>query len=154
MGTMRLYLKVFALSIAMGLSACAGTPALSALSADDRDRLAAVLQTALEKNRTGQAANWESPTTGRRGTVVPLRTYKGPAGRDCRDFQETATAQGETDIAYGAACRDRTGAWRIVSAPSRYYPRYPSGYYDYDSDFGYGGYYRHYRFPFRDFDEY
>jgi surface antigen len=135
---------------AIALSACGGALPFTALTDADRSRLAAALQSALEHNRTGEAANWSSPETGRRGIVVPLRTYKDISGRDCREFQQTATVEGETDITFGAACRDADGVWRIVSAPSHYHPRYSGWYYPDTDDFGYGVYYGYppYRYPY------
>jgi surface antigen len=128
------------LLIAAAMAACGGTLTFAVLDRVDRDRLADALQLALEKNRTGEGANWSNPDTGHRGTVVPIRTFKGTGGSDCREFQQTATVSGETDIAFGSACRTTDGAWRIVDAPSRYHPRYTDHNTAYDHYFGYYGY--------------
>ena len=102
------------------LTACSGVSPTQALDAEDRGQLAAARANALENNKTGQATNWSNPKTGNRGTVVPTRTYKSGNGADCREFQQTTTVSGKTDLAYGASCRAAGGTWNIVSAPSRY----------------------------------
>ncbi|NKB59239.1 MAG: hypothetical protein GKS00_23190 [Alphaproteobacteria bacterium] len=134
-----------------GLSACGGVAPFSALGDEDRNQLAVAVQKALEENKTGQSVNWANSKTGRRGTVTPMRTYKDNVGVDCREFQQTATVAGETDIAFGAACRKAGGGWRIVDAPSRHHPRYTDYHDPYDHHFGYGGYYghRYHRYPRR-----
>jgi len=106
--------------LAGALGAC-GSPT-RALDPEDRKQLIAARANALEHNKTGQATNWSNPNTGHRGTVVPTRTYKSADGADCREFQQTTTVAGETDLAFGASCRESNGAWRVVSEPSRFRP--------------------------------
>jgi len=86
-------------------------------SLDDRDRrLAAVAaQQALEDNRTGQAATWRNPDSGHGGTIVPTRTYQAAGGQYCREFQQSVTIDGKRQDAYGTACRQPDGSWRIRS---------------------------------------
>jgi surface antigen len=119
--------------LAGALSACSGVSPTQALDAEDREQLAAARANALENNKTGQATNWFNAKTGNRGTMVPTRTYKSGNGADCREFQQTTTVSGVTDLAYGASCRAPGGTWKIVSEPSRYRPR-DDAYYHY----GYG----------------
>ena len=131
-----------------GLLVGCGSTLGERLDAVDRQLIMAATQEALEKNQTGEAKNWHNPKNGHRGTVVPTRTYK-ISGAHCREFQQTATVEGQTIIAYNAACRGAGGRWKseyyasldgvIADAP----PYHHSGYYGhhdphYRFGFGYG----------------
>ncbi len=70
-------------------------------------------QTALEHNKVGQTSSWKNPDSGAYGTVTPTRTYD-QAGTNCREYQQTITVGGKTEKAYGTACRQPDGSWRIV----------------------------------------
>jgi surface antigen len=133
------------------VTSCGGTAPFSALNLGDRELLAATLQTALENNRTGQGANWSNPATKSGGTVVPIRTYKGKSdsASDCREFQQTATVDGETDIAFGSACRTVDGVWRIVDISTHFHPRYTHPYDSYGRRFGYRGLYDYSYYSYR-----
>ena len=66
----------------------------------------------------GVAGTWVNPDTGNRGTVTPRRTYRvqrGATTRYCREFQQTITVGGKTERAYGRACRQPDGSWKIVN---------------------------------------
>ncbi len=63
----------------------------------------------------GQTITWENPDNGHRGTVTPARQGTNDAtGEYCREFQQTVTIGGRTERAYGIACRQPDGSWRIV----------------------------------------
>jgi surface antigen len=68
----------------------------------------------LENNRTGETSTWENPDTGHRGAITPTDTYRDDAGRPCREFQQTVYIGGEPEKAYGTACRQPDGSWKIV----------------------------------------
>ena len=103
--------SVLAMAVMGGLLAgCAATPG-ERLDAADRRLVVTATQEALENNKTGEGGNWLNPANGRRGTVVPMRTY-GSDARPCRGFQQTATIEERTIIAYDAACRDAAGRWK------------------------------------------
>jgi len=121
------------IGLALLAGACSGVSPNQALDGEDRELLIAARADALERNKTGQATNWSNPDTGHRGTVVPTRTYQAGNGADCREFQQTTTVSGVTDLAYGASCRTPEGTWEIVTEPSYYHP----GHDIYDR-FGYG----------------
>jgi len=84
---------------------------------DDTDRLR--MQQALESNRTNQTASWTNPDTGAHYEVKPVRTYtrKVPHKKPqyCREFQNTATINGEEQKVYGKACRQPDGSWKVVA---------------------------------------
>jgi len=82
---------------------------------DQRDkRLAAeAQQQALESARTGQAVPWSNPDTGHTGTVTPVRTFQGASGQYCREFQSDVIIDGKPDKAWGTACRQPDGSWKV-----------------------------------------
>ena len=81
---------------------------------DQRDkRLAAeAQQRALELAPTGTAVTWKNPDNGHAGTVTPERTYQS-GGTYCREFQSHVTVDGKPDRAYGTACRQPDGSWKV-----------------------------------------
>ena len=68
---------------------------------------------ALEYNRTGETVSWRNPDSGNSGTVTPTRTYQTASGRNCREYQTTVTVGGQSKDAYGTACRQGDGTWKI-----------------------------------------
>ena len=46
---------------------------------------------------------------------MPVRTVQQADGTYCREFQQTVTVGGRTEEAYGTACRQPDGSWKIVS---------------------------------------
>ena len=81
---------------------------------DQRDkRMAAeAQQRALETAPTGRPVAWTNPDTGHSGTVTPTRTYHSDRGY-CREFQNTVVIDGKNENAYGTACRQPDGSWKI-----------------------------------------
>jgi len=86
----------------------------NALDQRDRDLAAQAYQNSLENQRTGTTSTWRNPDSGHSGTVTPTRTYESASGQYCREFQQTVTVGGETQQAYGTACRQPDGSWKIV----------------------------------------
>ena len=90
-------------------------------SLDRADRLSAMqtAQVSLERNRIGQSSTWRNPDPRRQtyGSVTPLRTYR-ENGRYCREFQQDITVGGNTERAYGRACRQPDGTWQIMNNQS------------------------------------
>ncbi len=70
---------------------------------------------ALESNPSGQSSAWSNPDSGNSGTITPVRTSYSDSGQPCREYQQTVTIGGETQQAYGTACRQEDGSWRIVN---------------------------------------
>lgn len=81
---------------------------------DQRDkRLAAeAQQRALESAPTGKPVAWTNPDTGHAGTVTPVRTYQS-GNSYCREFQNQVTIDGKKENAYGTACRQPDGSWKV-----------------------------------------
>lgn len=63
----------------------------------------------------GQQITWSNPQSGNAGTITPQREGTDGAGNYCREFQSTVTVAGKSDQAYGTACRQPDGSWKIVN---------------------------------------
>jgi surface antigen len=79
----------------------------------DRQAMQQATQGTLERTPSGQPSTWSNPDSGHSGTVTPVRTYRTSTGQYCREFQQTVTISGQTQQAYGTACRQPDGTWRI-----------------------------------------
>ena len=87
---------------------------------DERDRLlmSRSTQTTLARGKSDVTSKWVNPDTGNRGTVTPKPAYqvrRGATTSYCREFQQTITVGGKTERAYGRACRQPDGSWKIVN---------------------------------------
>lgn len=85
------------------------------LDARDKQMAAQAAQKAFDDSRTGQPTVWNNPDTGNSGTVTPTRTYQLANGTYCREYKQTITVGGEQQQAYGTACRQPDGTWKIQS---------------------------------------
>jgi len=78
----------------------------------DQMTMAKTTQRTLEVVRDGETNTWRNPNTGNSGTVVPTRTYQSN-NTYCREFQQTVVVGGQQQSAYGTACRQPDGTWKI-----------------------------------------
>jgi len=62
----------------------------------------------------GETIRWNNPDSGNYGTVTPTKDGTSSKGNYCREFQQSVTISGRTEQAYGVACRQPDGSWRIV----------------------------------------
>ncbi len=85
-------------------------------SLDQSDRLAMErnAQYALEHTQTNATTSWQNPDTGNNGAITPTQTYKTAEGRYCREYNQTITVGGAQQQAYGTACRQPDGNWKII----------------------------------------
>lgn len=107
--------KLAATAIGVLLGAFVGSEVGKSLDKADQAYAAQTTGQALENNKTGQRSGWSNPDSGNSGSVTPQRTYETASGQPCREFQQTVTVGGKTQTAYGTACRDENGDWRIVN---------------------------------------
>jgi|TARA_B100001971_G_scaffold202347_1_gene216021 surface antigen len=86
-------------------------------SLDRADRIAMenTTQRTLESAPSGNAVSWRNPDSGHSGTVTPQPSYQNASGNYCREYQQTITVGGRTETAYGTACRQPDGSWKIVN---------------------------------------
>lgn len=73
-------------------------------------------QNTLESQPTGTTSRWINPDSGNSGTVTPTRTYQTSSGSYCREFTQTIVIGGEKQEAFGTACRQSDGSWRVVNS--------------------------------------
>ncbi len=92
-----------------------GSEVGKSLDRADQAYAAQTYQNTLEATPTGQTATWVNPDSGNQGSYTPTKTYQTDAGQYCREFQQTVTVGGQTEEAYGTACRQEDGSWKIVS---------------------------------------
>ncbi len=107
--------KLAAVAIGALAGAYLGSEVGKSLDRADRLAMRQTSQTALEKNPVGRASSWSNPDTGHSGTVTPTRTYQTASGSPCREYQQTVTIDGKTERAYGRACRQPDGSWKIAN---------------------------------------
>ena len=88
-------------------------PAGAALDQADEETLDRTTQNALETKPTNQPVQWANPDTGHYGTIMSVRTYQPHPGNLCREFQQTVVVGGQRQQAYGTACRQPDGVWKI-----------------------------------------
>ena len=79
--------------------------------------LAPQSQQALESAPSGTVVQWKNPD-GATSTVVPQPAFQSASGQICREFQQTVTIAGKPQQAYGTACRQPYGSWKLQPAPA------------------------------------
>jgi surface antigen len=83
-------------------------------SVDDSDRAAAArAEQRAYTAPVGQQVTWKSDN-GNAGTITPVRDGYIASGAYCREFQQTITIDGQQQQAYGKACQQPDGSWKIV----------------------------------------
>lgn len=83
---------------------------------DEQDKMKANITTqkSLEYSKSGSSSTWRNPDSRHHGTVTPYQAYQDNTGRYCREYVQTVTISGETQKAYGTACRQPDGSWQVV----------------------------------------
>jgi surface antigen len=84
---------------------------------DDAERLklASATQYALENQRSGTRTVWDNPDRRVCGVVVPKPAFKNELNQYCREFQQSIAIDGKKQSAYGTACRQPDGQWKIAN---------------------------------------
>ena len=72
-------------------------------------------QETLEYQPSGATSSWVNPDSGNSGSITPTATYQSAGGEYCREYQQTVTVGGELQEAYGTACRQPDGSWKLVN---------------------------------------
>lgn len=71
-------------------------------------------QVALETAPSGTSTAWQNPDSGNSGAIIPQPAVQQADGTYCREFQQSITVGGNTETAYGQACRQPDGQWEII----------------------------------------
>lgn len=103
------------LAIAAGtlLGAIVGSEIGKSLDKADIAYMNQTQQQALESAPSGTERSWHNPDSGNSGSIVPRAAVQMADGTYCREFQQTVTADGQTQTAEGRACRQPDGEWQI-----------------------------------------
>jgi surface antigen len=84
-------------------------------SLDKADQAAANhAETRAQTAPIGQQIAWSNPDSGHSGSVTPTREGTDTQGNYCREFQTSVVIDGRTENAYGTACRQPDGSWKVV----------------------------------------
>jgi surface antigen len=71
-------------------------------------------QSALASNKVGQTSTWKNPDSGNSGTITPTRAFSNASKQSCKEYTQTIQVGSKTERAYGTACRQADGSWKIV----------------------------------------
>ncbi|MCX7126252.1 MAG: RT0821/Lpp0805 family surface protein [Gammaproteobacteria bacterium] len=71
------------------------------------------MQSAVANVPVGQQAQWTDSKNNTTYSVRPVKNYTSE-NRYCREYQTTVTVNGKVQKAYGRACRQPDGSWKIV----------------------------------------
>jgi surface antigen len=86
-------------------------------SLDRADQLA--MAEAEQKAHTapiGEKIVWNNPDSGHSGSVTPIRDGRNAQNNAyCREYQTTVLIDGEEQAAFGRACQQPDGSWKVVS---------------------------------------
>ena len=100
-------------NVAIAAGAIAGSLIGSSIGqrfdAQDQGRIAY----SMERN---QQSRWTNSTTGHRYTVVPSTTFApSSSNQQCREFTVDTEIGNRKETAYGTACRQNDGSWKIIA---------------------------------------
>lgn len=83
------------------------------MDAADRREANRATYRALESAPTGNTQTWKNPDSNNSGSITPTSTYQAQNGQYCREYEQTITVSGETRQAFGTACRQSDGIWKV-----------------------------------------
>ena len=106
--------QLVAVAVGTMVGAIMGSEVGKSLDRADRLALAQAQREALEYGQSGVSTTWKNPDSGNSGEIVPQRAYRQPDGVFCREFVQVIVVGGEMEAAYGTACRQSDGAWKLI----------------------------------------
>ena len=106
--------KVVASVAGAMLGAWAGSKIVQGMNAQDRAYYDSA-STRAASAPIGQQITWYNPQSGNQGTITPTRAGTLSDGSACREYQQTVTIAGKTEKAYGTACKQADGSWKIMN---------------------------------------
>lgn len=105
--------KVIAVAAGTMAGAYIGREIGKSLDKADRAAMQERTQYSLESTQSGTTSTWANPDSGNSGTITPQPSYANKTDEHCREYQQTVTVGGKTETAYGTACRQPDGTWKI-----------------------------------------
>ena len=106
--------QLVAVGVGTLLGAIMGSEIGKSLDRADKLALAQAQQHALEYGVSGSKTTWANPDSENSGEIVPEPAFQDGTGRYCREFWHSVTVAGEKQVAYGTACREPDGTWRLI----------------------------------------
>lgn len=85
------------------------------LNGSDTALMREATQRALEAGQSGKPIYWNNKDSGHTGSITPQDRFTTAGGTACREFQQSVTVDGTNATAYGTACKQPDGTWRVVS---------------------------------------
>lgn len=64
----------------------------------------------------GEPISWSNPDSGNSGDVTPTKDGYTDSGKYCREFLQKIYIDGKEESAYGVACQQPDGNWKIVNS--------------------------------------
>jgi len=107
--------QVWATAIGAVGGALAGSHLGKRLDSRDHQVMNKAAYTALENKKSNTKTTWSNPDSGNAGTIIPTSTTKMADGSFCREYTSMVEVGGKSETAYGTACRQDDGSWRIAS---------------------------------------
>ena len=95
------------------LGAWLGSEVGKSLDAADRAQAERAHQRA-QAAPIGERISLNNPSSGNSGSVIATREGTSASGAYCRELQQTITVGGKSEQAYGTACRQADGSWKVV----------------------------------------
>jgi surface antigen len=62
----------------------------------------------------GETIQWSNPESGNHGEIRPIREGRSNGGRYCREYHNSVVINGQSQQAYGVACRQPDGSWQVI----------------------------------------
>lgn len=106
--------NIAAIAVGTLLGAYTGSEIGASLDRADMMYANQTAQNAFETAPSGRAMTWQNPDSGNSGTVTPIKTFQTNNGQYCREYTQTVQVGGQSQEAYGTACRQPDGAWLVV----------------------------------------
>ena len=107
--------KVWATAAGAIGGALAGSHIGKRLDTRDHQAMNNAAYSALETKKSNTKATWSNPDSGNAGSVTPTNTIEMADGSYCREYTSMVEVGGESETAYGTACRQDDGSWKITS---------------------------------------
>jgi surface antigen len=107
--------RTAAIAVGTLLGAGIGHEVGASLDRADMNYYKKTQQRALETAQPGQTLPWKNPESGNSGSFTPSGYYTNDDGQYCREYAQTIEVGGQTEQAYGTACRQPDGTWKIVN---------------------------------------
>lgn len=100
--------------LGLGLGAMLGSHIGAQLDEKDRLLAAQTFDKSMETSPSNQVRTWQNPDSGNHGSFTPTATTVTASGQPCREFTQTVSIGGKQQEAYGRACRQADGSWKII----------------------------------------